>query len=106
MSLEALIGLAVVAAVSLGIFGLVKRFPWFIIQGALINGPIFVAALWGLFTGLLNGLSAGGGWWALFAGSIPVAYVCGSNVKHFLDGSEAEMFYKAVREKMRQGDDD
>ena len=103
MSWDTYLGVATFFAVTLVIFGLSRGFPWFIIKGALVNGPGLVAALWGIMAGVSKGVSEGGGWWLLAVVGVIFAYVCGHNVKHYLDGSEAKRFYDLVRAKLGEG---
>lgn len=106
MSLESFIGSSIICAIALGIYGLVRGFPWFVIQGALVNGPGFIAALWAISAGITNGTGGNAGWWVLAAIGAMFALVCGFNLKNFLDGSEARHFYELVRREVEKLDDE
>lgn len=105
MDIEPFIGISVVCAVGLGIYGLARRFPLFIVRGALINGVGFIFSVWAVLTGMIYGYSRNGAWWLLAVAGLVFAYVCGTNIRHFLNGSEAESFYRLVRSKMGSSED-
>jgi hypothetical protein len=54
--MDTFLGMAFFICVGVVIFGLVKSFPWFIIKGALVNGPGFLAALYAIFYGARSNL--------------------------------------------------
>jgi hypothetical protein len=76
MYFDVVLALAVVSAMMFGIYGLIKRFPSFVIQGTLVNVPGFIAALRELQVGCANGLMTGGGWWLLTVICVFFAIVC------------------------------
>lgn len=100
--MDAYFGLAFVVCLGLLIYGLVKGFPWFIIKGSLINGPGFLAALYGIFYGTAYAITSSSGWWFLAIVGAFFAVVCGFNLYNYLNGEEARMFAELVREKIRE----
>jgi hypothetical protein len=60
--MDVFIGMAIFICLGVLIFGLVKGFPWFVIQGAMINGPGFLAALYGIFYGVYYGATSSPPW--------------------------------------------
>lgn len=97
MTFDTFLGMSAVLCVGLLIFGLVRGFPWFIIKGALVNGPGFLVSLWGIFTGFSGALSTGNAaWWILAALGGAFSLICGFNLHSFLSGEEARSFAKMV----------
>ena len=102
MSFDAAFGLAFVVCIGLLIFGLVKGFPWFIIQGSLVNGAMVVFCFYLLFKILANISYFGvGGAIVLTIPVIAFGAICIFNIRNFLSGQEAENFYELVRERVR-----
>jgi hypothetical protein len=107
MTFDGALGLALMVCMGLGIFGLVMRFPWFIIQGGLVNGSMIVLCIYFLAKIFGNIDFLGGGWaFALAILVIGFAAICCFNLYNYLSGREAESFYRMVREKMSGGDGD
>jgi hypothetical protein len=108
--MDAFLGFAFFICIGLLVFGLARRFPWFIIQGALVNGPGFLAALYGIFYGVSYATTGSAGWWLLAIVGALFALVCGYNLYHFFSGEEARMFGELVarktRERLGRRDDD
>ena len=67
-----------------------KGFPWFVIKGAMVNGPEFLAALHGILYGVSYGAISSGGWWLLAILGGFFALVCGYNMYNFSTGKRRE----------------
>jgi hypothetical protein len=104
--MDAFFGLAFFICVGVVLFGLAKGFPWFVIKGAMVNGPAFVAALYGIFYGVSYGATGSGAWWLLAIVGGFFAFVCGDNMYNFFNGQEARMFGELVAEKFRERQND
>lgn len=102
MSLDAAFGLAVITCFGMLIFGLVKRFPRFIIQGSITNCAAVVLCAYLLtkvfanFTHLGGVLST-----VLIVPIIAFGVICTINLRNFLSGREAENFYELIRREIR-----
>ena len=85
--MDTFLGMAFFICIGVVIFGIVKGFDWFIIKGALLNGPRFLAALYGIFYGATYGATSSSGWWlvAIIGGFF--ALICGYNMYSFFKGS-------------------
>jgi ABC-type phosphate transport system permease subunit len=101
MTFDALLGMSFVLCLGLVVFGLVKGFSWFIIKGALVNGPSFLASLWGIHAGVSNAIATSTGtWWLLAVVGAVFALVCGFNLYNYLSGKEAEMLARMIVQRL------
>ena len=109
MTFDTASGLAVIVCIGLLIFGVVKRFPWFIIQGSLVNGAMVILCFYVLGKIIAN-VNSLGGIGAVLLSLLVLGFgaICCSNLRAYLTGEEARNFYNLVREKIkeRQGDAD
>jgi hypothetical protein len=81
----------------------VKGFSWFIIKGALINGPGFIASVWATLAGISYGVTTpNGAWWFLAIVGVLFGFVCGYNLYNYLSGKEADMLARMARERFRE----
>jgi hypothetical protein len=103
MTFDTFLGMCFFLCLGLAIYGFVRGFPSFIIKGALVNGPAFLASLWGILAGVSNAISSANSvWWLLAGVGGAFAFICGSNLYHYLSGYEAETFTRLVARKVRE----
>jgi hypothetical protein len=105
MTFDSASGLAIVVCLVLLVFGLVKRFPWFIIQGALVNGAMVVLCIY-LLSKIITNIDFLGGIGALVLALVVLALgaICCFNLRAHISGKEAEHFYGLVRERLLRRD--
>jgi hypothetical protein len=95
------LGLALIVCVGLAIWGLVHKFPFFIIKGAMINGIGALASLYALYWGVYYGVTRSGWGWLLALLGIGFGWVCGFNLYHYVTGKEARDFNAEVAARIR-----
>jgi hypothetical protein len=112
--MDTFLGMAFFICVGVVIFGIVKGFRWFAIKNALLNGPGFLAALYGIFYGATYGATGSSGWWLVAIIGGLFALICGYNMYSFFKGPDARMSREyldklfALQKKLRtqQNDND
>jgi len=90
--------LSVIMCAGLGLLGIIRGFPWFVIKGAMVNGPGFLASIYALY----YGASRSGGWWILALLGLVFAIVCGWNLYNYVSGEEARQFNAMVANSIRR----
>ena len=98
--MDTFLGMAFFICIGVVIFGIVKGFDWFIIKGALLNGPGFLAALYGIFYGATYGATSSSGWWLVAIIGGLFALICGYNMYNFFNGHEARMFDERIAKRL------
>lgn len=95
--------LSVIMCIGLGLWGMIRRFPWFVIKGAMFNGPGFLASAYALYYGVYYGVSRSGSWWLLALLGVAFGYICGLNLYHYVSGEDAQTFNIMVANRIRNG---
>jgi hypothetical protein len=111
--MDTFLGMAFFICVGVVIFGIVKGFSWFAIKNALLNGPGFLAALYGIFYGATYAETSSSGWWLVAIIGGLFALICGYNMYSFFKGPDPRKSREyldklfALQKKLRtQGSDD
>jgi hypothetical protein len=93
--MDTFLEMAFFICVGVVIFGVVKGFPWFIIKGALVNGPGFLAALYAIFYGATYAETSSSDWWVVAVIGGFFALICG-----FVNGEDARKFNERIAKRL------